>query len=79
MSEGNIVELDFCCPDCHCSEWEENEDAGLYYCLRCGYALSIPSPVIVDRNICNGCSGGGLIQVEGELRTCPRCNGWGSP
>jgi len=34
--ENELVELDFCCPECHCSQWQciENET---YTCARCYY------------------------------------------
>jgi hypothetical protein len=36
------------------------------------------SSVIYDPTICNKCSGGGLVQVDGELVCCPKCQGTGS-
>jgi len=34
-----LVELDFCCPECNCSQWEHDKDNGLYFCGRCGYVM----------------------------------------
>jgi len=32
------VELDFCCPECHCSQWYcIDDDDKLYGCARCDY------------------------------------------
>ncbi|BAY77934.1 hypothetical protein NIES25_44040 [Nostoc linckia NIES-25] len=30
-----------------------------------------------NMDLCSKCYGGGLIQVDGEMRCCPKCNGDG--
>jgi hypothetical protein len=40
--ENELVELDFCCPECNCSQWYFIEDS-LYTCGRCDYLLAIDS------------------------------------
>lgn len=40
----------------------------LRYCI--GAALD-------NATLCSKCDGGGLIQVDGEMRCCPRCGGDG--
>lgn len=37
---GDVVELDFCCPSCNCTQWEADKEAGLYYCVRCGEVVA---------------------------------------
>jgi hypothetical protein len=37
MVDLELVELDFCCPECHCSEWYSINDDGFYACARCNY------------------------------------------
>ena len=41
MPQVETVELDFCCPECHCTEWYliDNDDS-LYGCARCDYVCS---------------------------------------
>lgn len=45
-----------------------------------GYVVSARPylKIFIDNNLCNACSGGGLIQEDGELLCCPRCKGTGS-
>ena len=39
--ECEVVELDFCCPECHCSQWYVIDESDLLYgCLRCDYVCS---------------------------------------
>lgn len=39
--EYKLVELDFCCPECHCSQWYViDENDLLYGCGRCHYVCS---------------------------------------
>lgn len=40
--DGELVELDFCCPECHCSQWQCIEEP-VYACARCDYFCSFPS------------------------------------
>ncbi|MEH2287180.1 hypothetical protein [Nostoc sp.] len=35
-----LVELDFCCPECNCSEWRHDKDNGVYSCARCDYVMA---------------------------------------
>lgn len=76
----DLVELDFCCPECNCSQWQRiDEDAEIYCCGRCDYVVSFDGPRIYDdQDRCSKCNGGGLIEFDGELICCPQCNGSGS-
>ncbi|MBD2360030.1 hypothetical protein H6G36_02250 [Anabaena minutissima FACHB-250] len=37
---NKIVELDFCCPECNCSQWQKDEDARIYFCVRCNHVVA---------------------------------------
>lgn len=38
---ADLVELDFCCPECNCSQWYcIDDDDKLYGCARCDYVCS---------------------------------------
>lgn len=35
-----LIELDFCCPECNCSQWEYDSDSGVHSCGRCDYVIA---------------------------------------
>ncbi|MEH2379184.1 MAG: hypothetical protein V7K27_09910 [Nostoc sp.] len=37
---NQLVELDFCCPECNCSQWQYDQDSGVYSCGRCSYVMA---------------------------------------
>lgn len=37
--DDELIELDFCCPECHCSQWYQI-DYQSYICGRCNYFAS---------------------------------------
>jgi ribosomal protein L37AE/L43A len=74
------------CPRCDSTRLRHQESYGYWECFDCGHtwAFDADDPdyeddiVYFDRTLCNTCSGGGLIQEDGELHSCPMCGGSGS-
>ncbi|MHC5914875.1 MAG: hypothetical protein ACYTXE_28665 [Nostoc sp.] len=74
------------CINCDSSQVKYDSAFGFYKCEICSetWAKDEDDPdyeddmVYFDRTLCNTCSGGGLIQEDGELRCCPNCDGTGS-
>ncbi|MEH2390024.1 MAG: hypothetical protein V7K14_30525 [Nostoc sp.] len=67
-----VVELDFCCPECNCSQWQHDKDNGVYFCARCDYlvALDQDDPDYDDSSFCPVCLGSGKNSVGEECLIC---------
>lgn len=54
----DTVELDFCCPECNCSQWYcIDEDTKLYGCARCDNVCLFSYLLDIDNDL----DGEGLI------------------
>ncbi|MEH1849264.1 MAG: hypothetical protein V7L25_30920 [Nostoc sp.] len=75
-----LVELDFCCPECNCSEWRHDKHNGVYSCARCDYVVAFDEddPDYDEMELCSKCHGKGVLTFGGVNYSCTLCDGRGS-
>lgn len=72
MAQNNeLVELDFCCPECHCSQWQWIGET-VYACARCDYFCNFPSGK--DDHESEPSTGEPLTEILAAIEQgCPHC------